>query len=369
MSFRLTALSLATGLFLTAQSVSADIVDQAWVDAREQWSAKGQGAAAGDPRDLAELELVYELCLEEDTCEELSPDGEPTPFQIGVASASVELGRLYETGQLAGDSFEQAQKFYALADHLGSPYGSHRLGMLYLNSNSSAYRSIADIFFERGLQRGVAASAIGLMTIAGRRGDDDGVIRFAEMGLSLNPSADDGAPLQSALRSRGRPVRARNIEAELAPMPDLTPIRRSSPDTVYASVSSRPEDQVAACAEISLELASDWQDFRRFDETLTQANSEFRRRQNEQNSAAPFIPPGRASDVVVEYFSNKNQELDALWDALNRANAQHSNWGNNLTRRQNDHNTRCNFAVSLPVYNAVCRGELGRSNYCQSIQF
>ena len=363
---RLSLLAIAAGLTFPA---SADLVTPEWKASHEEWSAKGEAAASGDPRALAELQLVDELCQMEESCEDLAPGEEPSTFQRRVASASVELGRLYERGALPGDAFTQAQYFYSLADHLGSPYGSHRLGMLFASSESASFRSVAHVFLERGLKRGVAASAIGLMNIAQRRGDDESVVRYAEMGLSLNPNADDGEPLQRALRQRGLPVRARAISDEFAPMPDLTPVRRSGPDKHYATYDARPEDQVAACAAISLELASDWQDFREFDSTLTAANGDFRRKQDSRKSSSSFIPPGRAADIVVEDYAQKNRELDALWDALNRANAQHANWGSDLTRRQNDFNQRCNFAISLPVYNAVCRGELGQSDYCQSIQF
>lgn len=348
----------------------ADEIDPFWRAGMDIWNEKGDMAAQGDVRALAELQLIMEFCNNNPDCLALDDEAEPSLAQQRVAFAAVELGRLYEQDILAAeDKFDTAQRYYATADALGSPYGSHRLGTLYLSSSSPAYRSVAPVFLERGIRRGVAASAVALVEYARRTRNEEDMIYYSRLGLGLTPDAEQAAVFQDVLRSRGLAFRGMDATMTREPELDLTPQLSVFEPTELAPASALPERRVAACARVSEELATEWQDLRAHDARLSRENDLYKTRRANSSKSAPFVPPGPAADVVREELKRKNDALQAQYQRLDEAFNELNDWGTDLTQRQEDFNRSCDFPIALKTYNAVCTGPLGGSPYCQSIQF
>ena len=348
----------------------ADMLDPEWAAISEVWADRGVRAANGDQQALAELQLMDEFCETEPGCSTVDPDMAPTDLQKRAAAAYVELGRLYEAGILQGDAFNTPERYYSYADAVGSPYGSHHLGMLYLNSNSNAYRSAAPIFLERGARRGLAESALSLLYIAQNQRSEDDIVHYARMGLALTPNADQGERFLQTLRSRGiNPGGLDALTFDDEPDYDYSLQRPEGEPTPYAFSSAYPEDAVAACAMKSIEFDEEWAMLRSEDARLKSENTAYNQRRDRAERTQPFVPSGLAGNVVRDEIAKRSRALKTEWDALNSAVTELNEWGRDLSDRQNEFNSRCSFAVTLPVYNSVCRGNLGASPYCRSIQF
>ena len=105
------------------------------------------------------------------------------------------------------------------------------------------------------------------------------------------------------------------------------------------------------------------------DARLKSENTAYNQRRDRAERTQPFVPSGLAGNVVRDEIAKRSRALKTEWDALNSAVTELNEWGRDLSDRQNEFNSRCSFAVTLPVYNSVCRGNLGASPYCRSIQF
>tara|TARA_Y100000052_G_scaffold13882_1_gene13429 strand:+ start:89115 stop:90179 length:1065 start_codon:yes stop_codon:yes gene_type:complete len=354
-------------LFAGSLSAQADMVEERWLASQADATDKGDRATNGDPRALAELELIYEFCAMDSDCMNLDPGRAPSDLQYRVAAAAVELGRLHLDGQFQENAFSTAEKYFTLAATLGSPYGVHWLGELYSRSASEAYRSSAPIFLELAMEEGVARSALILMELAQRQRREEEIVRFARLGLGLEPNADEGEAFVQVLRRRSLPLRPLALTQETGP--DLSSNRPGSRPASYAATNDSPEAQAYACARNSEQLDEEWTLLNEFDSRLSIARTSYQRDQQRQAMSTPFVPPGRAGQIVTKAHSAKIDALNQRSQRINQANAELRNWGQALTRRQDEQNARCSFPIALPTYQSVCEGELADSPYCRSIQF
>lgn len=367
MSLKVFTASLIVILTAGSLSAGADTVDEIWLSSQQSATAKMERAANGDPRPLAELELIYEFCVMDEACINTQSGQSPSDLQIRVAAAAIELGRLHMDGQFENDSFDTAEKYFTLATKFGSPYGIHWLGELYSRSTSEAFRSAAPSLLEISLEKGVTRSALILMELAERRRNEDNIVRYARVGLGLEPNADEGEAFVQVLRRRSLPLRPMALVQDQPP--DLSPRRPGGRPTGYAGSNASPDAQAYACARVSEELDEEWKLLNDFDARLSSARTDYLRDQQNQTLAAPFAPPGITGELVAESHAKKIRALNQRSQTINQANGQLRNWGQALTRRQDEFNARCSFPIALPTYENVCRDELAQSPYCRSIQF